>query len=242
MHPKVIISTLLWLTSLGVFAQIKTTGAELLDKAIAYHDPNNNWSHFKGKLIITMETPNSSNRVSEIDIDLPNDYFKSTVTKDSTITTYLLKNGKCITSISDSLRIANLPEPPKRSHCETTQLYKNYYTYLYGLPMKLKDPGTKIHDKVERKNFKGKDYLVLKTSYDKSVGTDVWYFYFNPDTYAMKMYQFYKTDDKGTMKKNSGEYIILTDEVVINNIKMPKTRAWYYNKDNKYLGTDILED
>jgi hypothetical protein len=42
--------------------------------------------------------------------------------------------------------------------------------------------------------------------------------------------------------KDTGEYIILKDEVVIDGIKMPKTRAWFYNKDDKYLGTDTLEN
>ena len=100
--------------------------------------------------------------------------------------------------------------------------------------MKLKDKGTIIHDKVERKKFKGKEYLVLKATYNKEVGKDTWYFYFNPKTYAMEVYQFFKEE------KNSGEYILLTGEETINGIKMPKIRAWYYNKDNGYLGTDIL--
>ncbi|MGB0892084.1 MAG: DUF6503 family protein, partial [Flavobacteriaceae bacterium] len=90
-------------------------------------------------------------------------------------------------------------------------------------------------DKIERKKFKGKEYLVLKATYKKEVGKDTWYFYFNPKTYAMEVYQFFKN------KPNSGEYILLTGEEVINGVKMPKNRAWYYNKDNGYLGTDILK-
>jgi hypothetical protein len=39
---------------------------------------------------------------------------------------------------------------------------------------------------------------------------------------------------------NDGEYIILENELMIGGIKMPKDRAWYYNKDDKYLGTDYL--
>jgi hypothetical protein len=39
---------------------------------------------------------------------------------------------------------------------------------------------------------------------------------------------------------NSGEYILLSGTETINKIKMPKVRAWYYNKGNNYLGTDIL--
>ncbi|CAM1345505.1 conserved hypothetical protein [Tenacibaculum amylolyticum] len=100
--------------------------------------------------------------------------------------------------------------------------------------MKLKDSGTIIHDKIERKTFKGKEYLVLKATYDANVGKDTWFFYFNPKTYAMEVYQFYK------QAPDSGEYILLSGEETINGIKMPKTRAWYYNKDDGYLGTDTL--
>jgi hypothetical protein len=108
--------------------------------------------------------------------------------------------------------------------------------------MKLKDPGTNLHNTIEKKFFKGKDYLVLKVTYDDSVGSDVWYFYFNPISYAMEIYQFFKTDENGKAKPDSGEYILLTEEAKVNHIKMPKIRAWYYNKDDKFLGTDTLVD
>ena len=61
-------------------------------------------------------------------------------------------------------------------------MMKDYYTYLYGLPMKLKDPGTIVDPKVTKKRFKGKRYLVLKVSYDQEVGKDTWYFYFDQST------------------------------------------------------------
>lgn len=64
--------------------------------------------------------------------------------------------------------------------------------------------------------------MVLKATYNSTVGKDVWYFYINPKTYAMEVYQFYKTDDKGAIIKDSGEYILLSEEEIINNIKMPK--------------------
>ena len=208
------------------------TGPELLDKAISYHDPNGNWEHFNGELHVTMETPDGSNRDSNIQINIPDEFFQVKATRDSTQTTYTIDKGKCRTTITDSVA-------GKRTPCEMANLYKNYYTYLYGLPMKLKDPGTHISETVERKSFKGKEYLVLEAKYDEAVGSDVWYFYFNPTTYAMEIYQFYKGDPNGK-GKDTGEYILLTEEAIIQDIKMPKNRAWYYNKDDKYLGTDKL--
>ena len=57
----------------------------------------------------------------------------------------------------------------------------------------------------------------------------------------MEIYQFFKTDASGKLKPDSGEYILLTEEATVNNIKLPKNRAWYYNKGDKYLGTDLLK-
>ena len=217
-----------------------TTGKELLDKAISYHDPNNTWSSFEGTLNVTMETPKSSNRDSEIQINLPEEYFYVKAKHDTITTEYTINKQECLIRLNGLSELSEEQLKTHRLSCERANMYKNYYTYLYGLPMKLKDPGTNIHETVELKNFKGKDYLVLKATYDEGVGSDVWYFYFNTETYAMEIYQFFKTDDSGNIKPDSGEYILLTEEETINGIKMPKTRAWYYNKDDKYLGTDIL--
>lgn len=211
------------------------TGEQLLEKAIAYHDPNNNWPTFKGELNISMEIPNRPNRESKIVIDLPNEFFSVKSKVNDTISEYIINKD------SISIVFMGRENPPedilKTQNLSTNRakLYQNYYTYLYGLPMKLKDPGTIIHSKVETRDFKGKTYLVLKATYNKDVGKDTWYFYFNPDTYAMEVYQFYHEESK-----NDGEYILLSEEAVVNGIKMPKIRTWYVNKDDKLLGTDIL--
>lgn len=211
------------------------TGQQLLNKAIKYHDPSGNWKTFKGYLLITMETPKSENRDSEIFIDIPNEYFKLEVSKGKQNTIYTIDKDNCFvkkdgnTPTKEEIEKNNLT-------CERAKLFQNYYTYLYGLPMKLKDSGTIIHDKVESKAFKGQTYWVLKATYEKEIGKDIWYFYFNKNNYKMEVYQFFHDESK-----NDGEYILLTEEEIINNIKIPKIRAWYTNKDDEYLGTDILK-
>jgi len=62
--------------------------------------------------------------------------------------------------------------------------------------MKLRDEGMIVDPKVIRKNFMDKEYLTLKVTYDKAVGSDTWYFYFDPQTYAMEVYQFYHDESK----------------------------------------------
>jgi len=208
---------------------------QLLNKSIAYHDPQGNWVDFKGQLFITMETPNSSDRLSEITIDLPQQYFKLVTKKDNIITEQIINKGSCKLLLNGSETVSEDEIAKHRLTCDRTQTMRNYYTYLYGLPMKLKNPGTLLDRKVYQKTFKGKIYDVLKVTYDEAVGKDTWYFYFDPATYALEVYQFYHDEEK-----NDGEYIILNGLEEINGIKIPKIRAWYYNKDDKYLGTDTL--
>jgi len=212
---------------------------ELLEKTLNYHDPNGNWKSFSDEITVVMTTPNSPKRTSIISIDLPQEYFSVIATKDTVTTTYTLDKGKCQMKYHGKV-LDSTEAREKKMTCDRAILYKNYYSYLYGLPMKLTDPGTNLNNKVEKRLFKGKDYLVLKVTYDETVGSDVWYFYFNPKTYAMEIYQFFKTDDKGKEKPDTGEYILLSEETLVNGIRMPKIRAWYYNKDDKYLGTDTL--
>ncbi|MFK8058687.1 MAG: DUF6503 family protein [Polaribacter sp.] len=230
---KKLTTLLLLFTSIISFSQ-EISGDELLKKAIQFHDPNNNWATFKGELLVTMETPKNGDRVSKINIDFPKQYFSVVAKRDTTITEFTVDKNETSFSLNGDKKPSEELKKKYSLNSERANLYKNYYTYLYGLPMKLKDKGTIIHQKVERKTFKGKEYLVLKATYQKKVGKDTWYFYFNPKTYAMEVYQFFKE------KKDSGEYILLSGLETINDVKMPKVRAWYYNKDNGYLGTDIL--
>ncbi len=231
---KFILPLLIVFTVNTVVSQI-LTGAQLLEKAIAYHDPEQQWHTFRGTLSITMNTPNSSDRFSEVMFNLPANYFKLMVTKDSITYEQELNKGICVQKLNGSSSISPADAKKYRLSCERALTMKNYYTYLYGLPMKLKDPGTILSQKVLQKSFKGKDYLVLKVTYEESVGKDVWHFYFHPETYALNVYQFFHDE-----AANDGEYILLEGEMIIQNMKIPRKRSWYTNREDRYLGTDLL--
>jgi hypothetical protein len=223
------------------FLVFKTTiaqelsGIELVKKTIEYHDPNNNWTTFKGAVFIEMKMPNGSNRLSEVRIDLPKEYFKLTNFKSGNKTEHIVDKNNCTFSLNGTTQFTEEEAKTYNLNEARAKSMKNYYTFLYGLPMKLNDPGTIINPKVEKKEFLGKEYLVLKVKYEEGVGTDAWYFYFDPITYAMEIYQFYHDETK-----NDGEYILLSEQEVYSGIKIPKIRTWFYNKDGSYLATDTL--
>lgn len=230
-----------FITLLFMSCEKELTSEQVLNNAIAYHDPNNIWNSFNSTFHVTMETPDAPNRESDIMLDNAVGGFYLKAVRDTTMVEYKVRGGNCNIAFNGSTTFTEEEAEANNLNCDRAKMYKNYYSYLYGLPMKLRDPGTHISETVERKTFKDKDYLVLKVTYDENVGSDIWYIYLNPETYAMEVYQFFKPDENGNQNNLSGEYILLSEEMVVNGIKMPKVRAWYYNKDDTYLGTDILK-
>ncbi|MDA8877468.1 DUF6503 family protein [Flavobacteriaceae bacterium] len=230
-----VIFFLFYLFGLQWVAAQEFEGSELLDKAIAYHDPQSKWKTFKGDFTVTMETPNRPLRKSNIRIDFPASFFKLEVQQQGNTLVSTLDNEACHLTFNGATDFSESIQKEYRFDCERANFYKNYYTYLYGLPMKLKNPGTLINSKVNKERIDGKAYWVLKVNYREEVGTDTWYFYFDQNTYALKRYQFYHDESK-----NDGEYIVLEGELDINGIKMPKNRSWYYNSNDQFLGIDRL--
>ncbi|THD69444.1 hypothetical protein E7Z59_03705 [Robertkochia marina] len=210
-------------------------GEALLNKSIAYHDPEGNWPQFKGALTIELTTPDQPVRNSELTLNLPENRFTAKTTRDTIVTYREFSHDSCTFELNGRTDLSAEEIEAHRGTCERTEMMKNYYTYLYGLPMKLRDPGTHIDPQVTRKTFQGQEYLVLKATYDPEVGKDTWYFYMNPETYAMEVYQFFHDENEV-----DGEYIILKDLMEVQGMRIPKSRSWYTNKEDKFLGTDLL--
>ena len=232
---KNLLLILSFLFSIHAFSQ-QLTGQQLLEKAIKFHDPNGNWDSFKGAFFVSMKTPKKPNRNSEIAIDLPRQRFSVKATSGKNTSEYHIDKDSIQIVFNGTKNPSEEILNKNKLSVARAKMYQDYYTYLYGLPMKLKDPGTIIHEQVNLDKFMGVEMLVLKVTYAKEVGKDTWYFYFDVDTYKMEAYQFFHDESK-----NDGEYILLDGLETINGIKMPKKRAWYMNKDAKYLGTDILK-
>ena len=228
---------ILYLFSLCLTSQFfgqEMTGIQLLEKAIEFHDPNGNWATFAETFHITMKTPAKPDRNSTIHIDLQNEYFSQYVAQDKNSIEYTIDKEDC-RILYNGKTPSEKEKTSNNLSCDRAVMYQNYYTYLYGLPMKLKDAGTIIDENIILKEFNGENYLVLKVTYEKEVGKDTWYFYFDPSTFAMEIYQFYHEEEK-----NDGEFILLSGLETVSGIKLPKKRNWYYNKNKKYLGTDSL--
>ncbi len=221
--------------SFSLLAQ-SLTGQELLNKSIDYHDPKGMWDKLSTEWTFTETRPDGSESNTLIVLDNAKSVFTMKTEKDGNRISQKVATDDCSFVVN-----GNPPDTAQirkyRLNCKRGKLLRNYYTYLWGLPMKLRDAGTIIHDEVTATTFQGTACYVLKVSYEKSVGKDTWYFYMDKTDYHLIGYRFYHIESE-----NDGEYITLEGEVETNKMRIPKTRKWYYNKDDKFLGADILND
>lgn len=212
------------------------SGLELLDKSIAYHDADGTWNSQIVDLNLVETRPDGTARNTTISLNQQTGSFELHQLRGENEIWRKVMGEDCQHQLNGSAEIGFDDKKEFRLNCEYTQMIRGYYIYLWGLPMKLKDEGTIIADKVEMVEFQGSKYLSMKVTYQATVGKDIWYFYFNPENYALGGYRFYHDE-----AANDGEYITLEGEEIIKGIRYPKTRKWYINKDDKFLGSDRLE-
>lgn len=191
------------------------SGVELIKRSIDFHDPQGNWKNFKGTLEIQDSLPpGRSSRRYQVIFD--NSQSKMEYVKDDLH--FLVWH--------DSVKVL-LGEVEN----ERALMLRNYYTYLWGLPMKLQDSGTKITSQPRKEFLNEQEYWVVEVPYEK----DTWYFYLDPSNYELKAYKFYQ--DMNTKK---GEIIFLNGLLEVDGMKIPKNRSWYRTEKDEFLGTDYL--
>jgi len=233
---KLFLSLSLYFLAISIHAQ-SITADQLVNRTIAFHDPDGWWDRVKMDMVIEMKTPNRPARLSNVVVDNINGGFEISVLSNDKLLEWMV-DGKDSCDFKVNFVAPTVAQADSLSlTIDRAKFLRNYYTYLYGLPMKLKDAGTRIGDEVIETTFMGKPVLALRVTYDESVGKDIWYFYFNPSTYAMVGYRFYHDE-----AKNDGEYIVLEDMIIEQGLRIPRNRSWFTNAEDKLLGTDYLKE
>lgn len=200
---------------LPLLSVAQITPAEVVDLAVSYHDSNSEWEELSTKLIFTETRPSGDDRFSSIEIDNTRSYMKIN-RNDEEI--YLVSDDSCSVLTGGKEAARGL-------------MLRNYYLYLWGLPMKLMDEGTPFDSTVTEESLNETLCYVLRVEYEK----DTWYFHIDKSSGRMLQYKFYQDEEAG-----KGEVIKLEDEIMVGKIKIPQKRSWYTLPEMKYLGTDIL--
>ena len=216
-------------------ASAQPSAEELLDRAIAYHDPAGIWSTASLFFHLVESRPDGSSRKTTVEIDNRSGTFSFRRREKGVTAEGLLGPAGCETFLDGSAEIADSAREQWGLTCAAVERRRDYYTFLWGLPMKLRDPGTRLGATVEATTFDGREVWGLQVTYDPEVGADTWYLYFDRSTFALTGYRFYHDEAAG-----DGEYILLSEEAVVGSLRLPKQRTWYTHQGDELLGTDTL--
>ncbi|MEJ2084445.1 MAG: DUF6503 family protein [Acidobacteriota bacterium] len=219
----------------AAFATQTPTAVELLKSSIERHDPQGLWGVTSFELSIGESRPDGSERLSTVSIDDRNQMFTITSSREGKPIEGTLNGDECTWLLDGSSDFSDDERDQYRLTCERLERIRNYYVYLWGLPMKLTDPGTRIDPEIESTEFMGNPVSSIRITYDPDVGSDTWYFYFDPADAALVGYRFYHDETAG-----DGEYIVLEEERDFDGLRLPTVRTWYTNQGDELLGVDTL--
>jgi hypothetical protein len=207
---------------------------ELIARSIAYHDPDGLWDSGEIALRIMESRPNGVMRTVEVGMTPGRGGMVVRRETDSGTVTFAVAGEEILMRAVDAEE--ELDEETLAEHgldAERVMWLRNYYLFVWGLPMKLRDPGTIVDPEPAMDSFNGQDALEVRVTYDPEVGGDTWYFYFQPDTARMIGYRFYHDESA-----NDGEYIHLDGEIENGGLRLPAKRSWFFHSNDEFLGED----
>ncbi len=216
-------------------AQTVLSPKEVIEQSIQYHDPSGLLSTKEWTMHFADSRPDGSTRKSYFRFNPMNYDFEMMRGSEDKKVVLKMVEGTFSATLNGSADYTEAEAKSNRLDEGRATMMRNYYHYLWCLPMKLNDPGTIIGEEVKTVDFFGKASLEIKVTYTPEVGKDIWYFYFHPETKAMHGYRFYHDESV-----NDGEYITLDGELESNGVRIPQTRKWYTHKEAKFLGADKL--
>ncbi len=208
---------------------------ELIARSIAYHDPEGYWNDGVFRLRLQSTRPGAGPAHTTIVIDNAGGRFLYERDLAGHRIEAAVTGEECWTRLDGSAQPT--PEQVRRFglSCAQMRRTRDYHLYLYGLPMKLRDAGTRIDPTVRTARVGGRDLWQVRVTYDPEVGGDSWTFFFDPASAALVGGRFSRGRAEG-----DGESIVFAGLVQGGGLRLPAVRTWYRTGDDALLGTDTI--
>ena len=219
--------------ALVLFASV--TAKDLLDRSIAYHDPQATWQRGVFEITEVASRPDGASHRNIVRLDNVRDRFELRSSVDHRALTLVVEDDRAVARLDGKADLS--AQDIERYRLKPAQILsrRNKDLYLWGLPMKLRDPGTRLDPGVKETRFAGRAVYQLRVTYDASVGSDTWYFFLDRETSALVGHRFHHDESAG-----DGEYAVFSEEISGQGLRLPRVRRWYRNKDDKAVITHTV--
>ncbi|MEO0471573.1 MAG: DUF6503 family protein [Bacteroidota bacterium] len=213
---------------------------DLIQQSIAYHDADGHWQEFTSAIeinsVITRRGGSKDERTTGLSFDNQQGVFQIRSSTNGIDFTAEANPDSCFINFARVLSGEDSAQMKSVLGCAGVSRYKDYYTYLIGLPMKLSDPEAIVQDSIMERSYGGKTYDVVKVNYEPLDTEPAWYFYFDQESHAFALCKFTSKDDEN----KGGEYILYNQETVVDGMKLFKQIVWLYNPEQDTLAVENL--
>ena len=217
----------------AAYAIPRTPAGELLGRALAHHDPDAQWLRRPIVLQWVSSQPGNEERVADLAIDNRRGAFALNMRHRGHHLDYHVEGDELSVKVDGSTEISPDVREAVSLHREDGLMWRNYFLFLVGLPMKLTDEGASMAPQTESTRFQGEAVQAIHVTYETDDGYPHWAFYFDPVSAALVGARFWRQAPDG-----DGEYIVMEGEIESGALRMPARRHWYMNADDAFLGTD----
>lgn len=208
-------------------------GPYILQQSIHQHDPNGVWLHTEFDMVVEEPRKQVPTRASLVKLNVANGAFEMQRARDGRTTTHLVdETGKAATLLDGQVETDTALIKKYFMQPERNANYRNYYRFMYGLPMVLDQPGINM-GKVGSSEFEGQTVIHIDFTMEQPMIAKTWRVFFDKNDYHVLGIQ---TMDNA----EEGEYLVFNGSAEIEGLKLPRFRHWYDSQTNEYLGSDLL--
>ena len=212
-----------------------TSAEQLLARSIRFHDPDGTWSQGQLSLRWTSAGPDG---VVALDFEIdyhPRGSFAMKGEYGGAEIHYLVAEGVSTAVVNGETELSDEVLASAALSGEDGMFWRNYFGFLGGMPMCLDDPIVQLEADAFEAEFEGRSVPAIRTSFSPDVGTDVWTFYFEPETAQLIGCRFDRADPA-----RDGETLVFEELVTVAGVRLPKRRTWHMNADHEMIGIDEL--
>ncbi len=218
-----------------------TTAIEWIEYSIKYHDPKNNWDTFSSQVSSFSKVDRGGESLEEstrqFSFDNSTSYFGMSMDVQEFPLRIDISNDNCQT-VWKKKEITKEENNRYINDCKFGKNYRNYYRYLIGIPMVLKDDSAIVNPIVEEENINGKNYKKITVNYAPVNENPTWEFFIDPMNGKLVRSKFIRYNEKNEI--TGGEILDYPEHKLIQGMQLRTKMLWYYLNE-KFLADESYD-
>ena len=212
------------------------SGREVLQKSKIFHDPSSKWKEINFDVHIQEPRIGNPVRYSIIKMNNATGSFELQRNRDQYVSTHIVEeSGITKVLLDDSETIDSVLTAKYRLQPERSNMYREFYQIMYGLPMTLNDQTVKKIDTTTVVDFNNEKSYKVELELKEAMFSEFWQIYIRTSDYKLIGLEIIFPNEP-----KKGERLYFEKEFNYKGVIIPRIRHWHEYLDDNYAGSDII--